>query len=329
MGARRPRPPPGGRQRGGGGRRRAVRAAPADVERRHRGLRVQADRGARALLPQRRGRRGDLRAPRERRAAHHVRPRAVPRARLRGDPARHHAHVRAARGRGAVLGLLPHPRRDRDAEPLPQPLRPAARALAVLAARLPPARGARDLRRERRFRRDGAGAGRLPGLHARPAPVRRRRLGRLRVAVHLQRRRLRAARRALPPAAARAPDVPGVELRDLHVRPADARLGPGGGHAALPPLEHPVRGGHVLRRRRLRGPQGRRRRLHHPAPLRAAARPAAGRCREGARQAGHGRAGGDVGHVPPAAAVRRVARYRQARLRLQLEPRPQRRAGGG
>ena len=32
-----------------------------------------------------------------------------------------------------------HARRDRDAEPLPQPLWPAARALAVLAARLPPA----------------------------------------------------------------------------------------------------------------------------------------------------------------------------------------------
>ena len=70
-------------------------------------------------------------------------------------------------------------------------------------------------------------------------------------------RRLRAARRALPPAAAGAPDLPGAELRDLHVRPADARLGPGGGPAALPPLEHPVRGGHVLRRRELRGAQGR------------------------------------------------------------------------
>ena len=104
--------------------------------------------------------------------------------------------LRAARGRGAVLALLPHARRDRDAEPLPQPLRPAARARALLAARLPPARGARDLRRERRVPGHRARARRLPGLRARPPPVRRRRLGRLRLAVHVQRRRLRAARRA-------------------------------------------------------------------------------------------------------------------------------------
>ena len=85
--------------------------------------------------------------------------------------------------------------------------------------------------------------------------------------VHVQRGRLRAARRPLPPAAARAPDLPGPELRDLHVRAADARLGSRGGAAALPPLEHPVRGGDVLRRGRLRRPQGRGRGLHHPAPL--------------------------------------------------------------
>ena len=193
--------------------------------------------------------------------------------------------LRAARGRGAVLDLLPHARRDRDAEPLPQPLRPAARARAVLAARLPPARGARDLRRERRVPGDPARPRRLPGLRARPPPVRRRRLGRLRVAVHVQRRRLRAARRPLPPAAAGPPDLPGAELRHLHVRAADARLGPAGGAAPLPPLEHPVRGGHVLRRRRLRRAQGRGHRLPDAAPVRAAARAAARRGGEGARQA--------------------------------------------
>ena len=178
-----------------------------------------------------------------------VRARPVPGARLRGDPARDDPRLRAARGRGAVLALLPHAGRDRDAQPLPQPLRPAARARPLLAARLPPARGARDLRRRGRVPGDRAGPRRVPGLPARPPPVRRRGLGRLRLAVHVQRRRLRAARRPLPPAAARAPDVPGAELRDLHVRAADARLGPPGGHAALPPLEHPVRGGHVLRGR--------------------------------------------------------------------------------
>ena len=59
--------------------------------------------------------------------------------------------------------------------------------------------------------------GRLPGARqdARPAdglplpppPVRRRRLGRLPLAVHLQHRRLRADHRARPPAAAGPPDV--------------------------------------------------------------------------------------------------------------------------
>ena len=42
-----------------------------------------------------------------------------------------------------------------------------------------------------------------PGLRARPPPVRRGGLGRLRLALHLQRGRLRAARGPLPPAAAR------------------------------------------------------------------------------------------------------------------------------
>ena len=263
-------------------RRSAERAPAADVQRRPRGLRLQAGRGARRLLPQRRGRRGDLRAPRRRRAAHRLRPGALPGEGLRRDPARDHAHLRAG-GRRAGLALLPHPRRDRDAQPLPQPLRPAARARAVLPARLPSARRDRDGRRERGVPGHRARARRPPGLPARPPPVRRGRLGRLRLAVHLQRRRLRAARRPLPPAAAGAPDLPGAELRDLHLRAADARLGPRGRAAALPPLEHPVRGGHVLRGGRLRGAQGRRRRLHHPAPVRPAARPAARRRREGAR----------------------------------------------
>ena len=62
---------------------------------------------------------------------------ALPREGLRRHPARDDAPLAPGRGRRAVLGLLPHARRDRDAQPLPQPLRPAARARAVLAARLP------------------------------------------------------------------------------------------------------------------------------------------------------------------------------------------------
>jgi homogentisate 1,2-dioxygenase len=100
-------------------------------------------------------------------------------------------------------------------------------------------------------------------------------LGRLRLPVHVQRDGLRAARRALPPAPAGPPDLPGPELRHLHVRAADARLGRDGGADPLPPLEHPVRGGHVLRRRRLRRAQGRGDRLPDPAPLGPPPRPAA------------------------------------------------------
>ena len=58
--------------------------------------------------------------------------------------------------------------------------------------------------------------------------------------------------------------------------PRHARLGPAGRRAALPPLQRAERRGHVLRRRRLRRAQGRRHRLDHAAPVRAAARPAAG-----------------------------------------------------
>ena len=120
------------------------RPAAADVQRRHRGLDLQADRGPRGLLPQRRGRRGRLRPPRRRRAAHDVRAGALPREGLRRHPARDDPPLAPGRGRRAVLGLLPHARRDRDAQPLPQPLRPAARARAVLPARLPRPDRARD-----------------------------------------------------------------------------------------------------------------------------------------------------------------------------------------
>ena len=165
-------------------------------------------------------------------------------------------------GERAALDLLPHAGRDRDAQPLPQPLRPAARARAVLAARLPPARGARDLRRERRVPRSPcacATATRSYVLDRHPFDV----VGWdgyvWPYTFNADDFEPRAG--PLPPAAAGAPDLPGAELRDLHVRAADARLGPRGRAAALPPLEHPVRGGHVLRRGRLRRPQGRGRRL--------------------------------------------------------------------
>ena len=155
-----------------------------------------------------------------------------------GDvPYRPHDYVVIPRGttyrvrmddRRAGLALLLHARRDRDAEPLPQPLRAAARARAVLAARLPPAGRAADPPRARRVRADRPRPRRLPDLRARLPPVRRRRLGRVRLSLHVQHRRLRADDRPDPHAAAGAPDLPGPELRDLLVLPARARLRPAG-----------------------------------------------------------------------------------------------------
>ena len=127
----------------------------------------------------------------------------------------------------------------------------------------------------------------------------------------------RAGRFHLP--AARPPDLPGPELRHLHVRAADARLGRDGGADPLPPLEHPVRGGHVLRRRRLRRAQGRGDRLPDPAPLGPPPRPAARHGREGARRQVDQRARRHVGHLPAAEADHAVAVGRQPGLRLLLE----------
>ena len=89
------------------------------------------------LLPRRRGRRGRLRPRGRRRARDDLRLAAVPQARLRRDPARDDLPLPLRRP--AALADLLHAGRDRDAQPLPQPLRPAARARAVLPPRLPPA----------------------------------------------------------------------------------------------------------------------------------------------------------------------------------------------
>ena len=79
---------------------------------------------------------------------------------------------------------------------------------------------------------------RLTAYHYTPSPVRRRRLGRLPLAVRLQHRRLRADHRAGPPAAAGPPDVRGTELRRLLVRAAQVRLPPARDPGAVQPLEH-------------------------------------------------------------------------------------------
>ena len=121
--------------------------------------------------------------------------------------------------------------------------------------------------------------------------------------------------RAPAPAAARAPDLPGSELRDLLVLPARARLRPAGGADPVPPLEPAVRGGHLLRLRRVRQPQGDRDGLDHRASVRPPARAAAGSGREVARDAPHRGARGDVGHVQAAAAHRARRRDRRSGVR--------------
>ena len=100
------------------------------------------------------------------------------------------------------------------------------------AGRGPAARRGRRLRRSTSAR----AAGSRPTTTA--PPVRRRRLGRLPLAVRLQHRRLRADHRPRPPAAAGPPDVPGAQLRRLLVRAAQVRLPPAGHPGAVQPLEH-------------------------------------------------------------------------------------------
>ncbi len=99
------------------------------------------------------------------------------------------------------------PVRARAAQALPQRLRPAARALPVLAARHPHPR----VPRAHRDRRGVPGHRPCPRpphrLPLRDPPVRRRRLGRLPVAVRVRHRGLPADHRARPPAAAGPPDV--------------------------------------------------------------------------------------------------------------------------
>ncbi len=119
------------------------RPRPAVLQQRRRHGRRPARRGRcprRPLLPQRRGGRDALR-PRGRRAARHglraapLRPRRLPRAADRDDLA-----PRPGRRQRPADAVARVPVGDRAAEALPQRLRPAARALALLAARHPGAR---------------------------------------------------------------------------------------------------------------------------------------------------------------------------------------------
>ncbi len=301
-----------------GGRRRR-RPPAADVEQRRRDLALPPDRGDELLLPERRGRRGDLRPRRLGHARDDLRRPAVQAGRLHRRPARHDLPLRA--GRRAALPRLRDAGADHDPEALPQRARAADGARAVLPPRHPCADRVAHAPRPRRARREGARARRLPDLRDRLPPVRRRRLGRLRLSVDVLDPRLRADHRAHPHAAAVAPDVRRPELRHLLVLPAQARLRPRGGADPVPPLESAERGDDLLRRRQLLVAQGDRGRLGHAASVGSAARPAAGPRREVARDDRDARVRGDVRHVPSAEAddARRRPRRRQVHVLVGRE----------
>ena len=244
------------------------------------------------------GRRGRLRARGQRHARDDLRRPAVRARRL---------HRRAARddlplppGGRAALPRLRDAGADHDPEALPQRARPADGARAVLPPRHPRSDAAAHASRPRRVLGQGARPRRLPDLRDRLPPVRRRRLGRLRLSVDVLDPRLRADHRAHPHAAAVAPDVRRPELRHLLVLPAQARLRPGRDPDPVPPLESPERGDDLLRRRQLLVAQGDRGRLGDAAPDRPAARAAAGPRREVARDDGDARVRRHVRHVQPA-----------------------------
>ena len=156
VGARRPRAPAlqtYGRRAGGGDP--ITRPAAADVEQRRRDLARAADRGDGLLLPQRRGRRGDLR-PRGHRARSR-RSSATCRTGRATTSSSRAARPTASRPRAPQRHLVfESPGPDRDPAALPQRVRPADGARAVLPPRHPPADRAAHAPRPRRPRRQGA-----------------------------------------------------------------------------------------------------------------------------------------------------------------------------
>ena len=218
MGSRHPRAPADDDVRGRFGRRRDLRAANPDVEPGRRDLPLPAGLVDGLLLPERRGRRGDLRPRGPGNAGDDLRGRALQGRGLPRDPARHDLPLRSRRP--AASPRLRDAWLDRDSEALPEPVRTDSRRRSVLPPRHPPALGAEDIPGTRRLPREGARPRRVPGVRSRLSPLRRRRLGRLPVSVDVLDPRLRADHGSDPPAAALAPDLPGPELRHLLVLPA-------------------------------------------------------------------------------------------------------------
>ena len=135
MGARRARAPAPAHLGRRARRRRGHRPAAADVEQRRRDLARAPDRRDGLLLPERRGRRGDLRPRGRGHARDDLRRPAVRTRRLHRRAARHDLPL-PARGR-AALPRLRDAGPDHDPEALPQRARPADGARAVLPPRHP------------------------------------------------------------------------------------------------------------------------------------------------------------------------------------------------
>ena len=152
---------------------------------------------------------------------------ALPHRRLRDRPARDRRTAGCPAEAEPALrdrGQQPH----RAAQALPLALRPAPRARAVLRAR--PARPDRAVRPTEGTDVEVLVKHRTSAGHRRHAddlrhpPVRRRRLGRLPLPLHVQHRGLHADHRQGPPAAAGAPGLRGLQLRDLQLPAPQGRL---------------------------------------------------------------------------------------------------------
>ena len=166
------------------------------------------------------------------------------------------------------------------------------------------------------------------GLPLRDPPVRRRRLGRLPLAVRVRHRGLPADHRPRPPAAAGPPDVPGAQLRGLLVRAPQVRLPPARDPGPVQPLEHQQRRGHLLRGRQLHEPARRGHRLVHAPPGRDPARAAPGDGRGVDRQGGDRGAGGHGRHLPAAVADEAGGGAREPRVPVHLAADRRSRRGG-
>ena len=142
----------------------------------------------------------------------------------------------------------------RAAEALPQRLRPAPRALAVLQRdiRIPTTSAPRT--EEGDFRILVRSRGRLTGLPLRHHPFDVVGWDGYLWPYALRHRGLPADHGPRPPAAAGPPDVPGAQLRGLLVRAPQVRLPPARDPRAVQPLEHQQRRGHLLRGRQLHEP---------------------------------------------------------------------------